>query len=356
MGEAVATQGAALQPLMILVAGPFRSGTADDPARIGENLAALRSATLALFRAGHLAVNGEDIALPLAEVAGSSRVGDQAFDEVFHPVARRLVARCDAVLRLPGDSAGSDEMVEIARARGLPVYTDVGDVPAPLPGADRPGIDIPDARGRTGLDQTGRDLFANPRVRVKDVELTAAGWHVLRRTTFDFQHRDGHWSTESRETYDRGNGATILLHDTERRTVLLSRQFRYPVYVNGHPDGMFIEAPAGLLDEDDPETAVRRETFEEVGVDVDELMHVFDSFMSPGSVTERLHFYAASYSATNRTGPGGGLAEDGEDIEVVELLFDDALAMTLDGRISDAKTIMLLQWAALHGPFSHAQT
>jgi nudix-type nucleoside diphosphatase (YffH/AdpP family) len=245
-------------------------------------------------------------------------------------------------------------MVEIARAQGLPVYNDVADVPPPRPRAGRPGLEVPDVRGRTALNQAGRDLCANPRVRVKDVELTSAGWHVLRRTTFDYQHRDGHWSTEARETYDRGNGATILLYDTDRKTVLLSRQFRYPVYVNGHPDGMLIEAPAGLLDEDDPETAVRRETSEEVGVDVAELTHVFDSFMSPGSVTERVHFYAASYSAASRSGPGGGLADDGEDIEVVELPFDEALAMTLDGRISDAKTIMLLQWAALHGPFRRA--
>jgi nudix-type nucleoside diphosphatase (YffH/AdpP family) len=188
-------------------------------------------------------------------------------------------------------------------------------------------------------------------VRVTDVELTATAWHVLRRTTFDYQHQDGHWSTEARETYDRGNGATILLYDIERRTVLLSRQFRYPVYVNGHPDGMLIETPAGLLDEDDAETAVRRETLEEVGVDVGELTHVFEVFMSPGSVTERLHFYAAAYSAANMAGPGGGLVDDGEDIEVLELAFDDALAMTLDGQICDAKTILLLQWAALHGPF-----
>ena len=339
--------------MMILVAGPYRSGTGDDPDLVAANLARLRSATLALFRAGHLAVNGEDIAIPLAGTAGSTRIGDEAFDEVFHPVGRRVVERCDAVLRLPGESSGSDEMVALARARGLPVFTDVADVPPPgqpaAPG--RPGIDVPDARGRTGLDQTGRDLAGNPRVRIHDVELTAAGWHVLRRTTFDYQHRDGHWSTESRETYDRGNGATVLLYDAERRTVLLTRQFRFPVYVNGHPDGMLVEAPAGLLDEDDPETAVRRETAEEVGVDIAELRHLFDVFMSPGSVTERLHFYAAPYDAASRSGAGGGLADDGEDIEVLELPFDEALAMTADGRISDAKTMMLLQWAALHGPF-----
>jgi nudix-type nucleoside diphosphatase (YffH/AdpP family) len=214
------------------------------------------------------------------------------------------------------------------------------------------GIDTPDHRGRTGLDRVGRDLTGNPRVRVRDVELLASGWHVLRRTTYDYQHSDGHWSTEARETYDRGNGATILLYDTVRRTVLLSRQFRYPVYVNGHPDGMLIEAAAGLLDDDDPETAIRRETSEELGVEVGELTHVFDVFMSPGSVTEALHFYAAPYSARDRTTAGGGVAEEGEDIVVLELSFDEALAMIEDGRIADAKTIMLLQWAALRGPFA----
>jgi nudix-type nucleoside diphosphatase (YffH/AdpP family) len=215
-----------------------------------------------------------------------------------------------------------------------------------------PGIDIPDARGRTGLDRVGRDLGANPRVRVTGVELVASAWHVLRRTTFEYQQADGRWTTESRETYDRGNGATILLHDVDRRTVLLSRQYRFPVHVNGHLDGMFLEAAAGLLDDDDPETAIRREAEEELGVAVGPLEHVFDVWMSPGSVTERLHFYAAPYTAADRTGAGGGLAEEGEDIEVVELGFDEALAMIEDGRIADAKTVMLLQWAALRGPFA----
>jgi len=216
----------------------------------------------------------------------------------------------------------------------------------------RPGIDVPDFRGRTGLDQAGRQLSGNPDVVVRDVELlTDRGWHVLRRTTLDYRHADGSWSTQQRETYDRGNGATILLYDTERGTVLLSRQFRYPVYVNGHPDGRLIEAAAGLLDDDDPETAIRREASEELGVTVGPLEHVFDVYMSPGSVTESLHFYAAPYTAASRTGAGGGLAEEGEDIEVLELGFPEALAMIDDGRIADAKTIMLLQWAALRGPF-----
>jgi nudix-type nucleoside diphosphatase (YffH/AdpP family) len=214
-----------------------------------------------------------------------------------------------------------------------------------------PGIDVPDSRGRTGLDQEGRDLTGNPDVVVRDVELLASGWHVLRRTTLERRLHDGSWTTEQRETYDRGNGATLLLHDTARRTVLLSRQFRFPVYVNGHPDGMLLETAAGLLDDESPEKAVRREVEEELGVSVGEVEHVFDVWMSPGSVTERLHFFAAPYSAADRTGDRGGLAEEGEDIEVVELDFDAALEMIDDGRIADAKTVMLLQWAALRGPF-----
>ena len=214
-----------------------------------------------------------------------------------------------------------------------------------------PGIDVPDHRGRTGLDQVGRDLTGNPDVVVRDVELLASGWHVLRRTTLDRRRPDGRWITEQRETYDRGNGATLLLYDSDRRTVLLSRQFRFPVYVNGHPDGLLLETAAGLLDDESPEDAVRREVEEELGVTVGEVEHVFDVWMSPGSVTERLHFFAAPYTAADRTGDRGGLEEEGEDIEVVELDFDAALDMIDDGRIADAKTIMLLQWAALRGPF-----
>lgn len=214
-----------------------------------------------------------------------------------------------------------------------------------------PGVDVPDHRGRTGVDRVGRDLTGNPDVLVRDVELLASGWHVLRRTTLERRRPDGTWTTEQRETYDRGNGATLLLYDADRRTVLLSRQFRFPAYANGHPDGMLLEAAAGLLDDEDPETAVRREVEEELGVAVGEVEHVFDVWMSPGSVTERLHFYAAPYSPADRTGAGGGLDEEGEDIEVVELDVDVALDMIDDGRIADAKTIMLLQWAVLRGPF-----
>jgi nudix-type nucleoside diphosphatase (YffH/AdpP family) len=216
----------------------------------------------------------------------------------------------------------------------------------------QPGTSVPDSRGRTGLDAVGRGLDRNPDVVVRDVEVTSDGWHVLRRTTFDYRRRDGRWTTQQRETYDRGNGATILLHDVERGTVLLTRQFRYPVYVNDHPDGMLVEAAAGLLDDDDPGTAIRREAGEELGVTVGALTHVFDVYMSPGSVTERVHFYAAPYAPADRTAAGGGVEDEGEDIEVLELGFDEALAMVRDGRIADGKTIMLLQWAALDGPFA----
>ena len=166
-----------------------------------------------------------------------------------------------------------------------------------------PGLDLPDSRGRTGLDGAGRDLTGNPGVVVRDVELLAAGWHVLRRTTLNYRHADGRWTTEQRETYDRGNGATVLLYDTARRTVLLTRQFRFPVYVNGHPDGMFVETAAGLLDQDDPVTAIRREAAEELGVTIGELQHVFNVWMSPGSVTEQLHFYAAPYTRPTAPAP-----------------------------------------------------
>ncbi|MGW0778884.1 NUDIX domain-containing protein [Streptomyces sp. NPDC002835] len=218
----------------------------------------------------------------------------------------------------------------------------------------RPGIDTPDHRGRTGLDRVGRDLDRNPDVVVRDVELTSQGWHVLRRTTFDYRRRDGRWVTQQRETYDRGNGVVVLPYDAERGRVLLTRQFRYPAYVNGHPDGMLVEAAAGLLDGDDPLSAVRRESAEELGVTLGPPTRVLDAYMSPGSVTECLHFFAAPYTPADRTGNGGGLEEDGEDIEVLELPFADALAMVHDGRITDGKTILLLQWAALDGPFAPA--
>ena len=191
----------------------------------------------------------------------------------------------------------------------------------------------------------------NPRVRVTKVRLLSDNWYRLHTTDFDFQAADGSWTSQSRETYDRGNGATILLYDVARRTVLLTAQFRYPAYVNGHPDGVLIEAAAGLLDDDDPETAIRREAVEETGHRVGEVTHVFDAYMSPGSVTERLHFYAAPYDAGTREHAGGGLQHEGEHIDLVELDVDEAVA-AIGAGIIDAKTIMLLQWAVLSGPFT----
>ena len=189
---------------------------------------------------------------------------------------------------------------------------------------------------------------ANPRVRITSVEVLSDNWYTLRKATFDFQHADGRWTTEHREAYDRGNGATVLLVDPERRTVILTRQFRMPVYLNGHPDGYLIETPGGLLDADDGQdalNAVRRELEEETGYVVEDLVQLYDVYMSPGSVTERVVFFTGRYSPTHRTSAGGGQADEGEDIEVLELDLDEATAMVDDGRIRDGKTIMLLQWA-----------
>jgi nudix-type nucleoside diphosphatase (YffH/AdpP family) len=192
---------------------------------------------------------------------------------------------------------------------------------------------------------------ANDRVRVTDVRLLSDHWHRLHATTFDYRGDNGEWTSQTRETYDRGNGATILLYNLAQRTVLLTSQFRYPAYINGHPDGYLIETAAGLLDLDDAETAIRREAVEETGHRVGEVEHVFDVYMSPGSVTEKLYFFAAPYDAHTRQTAGGGLVEEGEEIGVLEVNIDEAVAM-IGTTIVDAKTIMLLQWAVLRGPFS----
>jgi nudix-type nucleoside diphosphatase (YffH/AdpP family) len=190
---------------------------------------------------------------------------------------------------------------------------------------------------------------ANPRVRPVAVEVLSDDWFVLRKATFDFQSRDGSWSRQSREAYDRGNGAVILLGDRAAGTVLLTRQFRWPAYVNGHPDGMLIEAPAGLLDGDAPAEAIRREVAEETGVAIGPVVPLFEVYMSPGSVTERLHFFAAPYDSARGVPTAAGVVAEGEDIEVLELTLAAALAMVARGEIADAKTIMLLQWAERHG-------
>ena len=188
------------------------------------------------------------------------------------------------------------------------------------------------------------------RVRVHEVTLLSDNWYTLRTTRFEWRRNDGQWQRMDRETYDRGNGATLLPYNLAQRTVLLTRQFRYPAFVNGHDD-LLIEAAAGLLDNAAPEERIRAEVEEELGYRLGTVQKIFETFMSPGSVTEKLHFFVAEYQPSMRIGSGGGLAEEGEDIEVLELPFDRALAMIESGEIADAKTIMLLQWAALEGPF-----
>ena len=186
----------------------------------------------------------------------------------------------------------------------------------------------------------------NPDIDIVKTEVLSDNWYVLRKVHYRMRKPDGTWAARTREAYDRGNGATILLYDLQRRTVLLTRQFRLPTYVNGNASGMLLETCAGLLDADNPEDAIRRETREETGYEIGAVRKVFEAYMSPGSVTEILHFFVAEYSAAARVGDGGGV--DDEDIEVVEMDFDAALAAIRNGAIRDGKTIMLLQYAALH--------
>lgn len=185
------------------------------------------------------------------------------------------------------------------------------------------------------------------RVQVIESQVLSDDWYLLKKTIFDFRRADGTWQRQQRETYDRGNGATLLLYQLARRRVILIRQFRFPAFVNGH-DGMLVEAPAGLLDTQTPEQRIRAEVMEETGYRVGEVRKIFEAFMSPGSVTEKLFFFVAEYDAASRVSAGGGIEAEGEDIEVLELAFDEALAMIVRGEIVDAKTIMLLQYAAIH--------
>ena len=185
------------------------------------------------------------------------------------------------------------------------------------------------------------------RLRIKEVKVLSDDWYVLKKTTFEFRRKDGSWQTVSRETYDRGNGATILLFNRSQKTVLLTRQFRFPAFVNGCKDGMLIEACAGLLESDDPESAIRRETEEETGYSLGPVTKLFEAYMSPGSVTEKLHFFAAEYKPDQQINDGGGVRDHGEEIELVEIYLDHALKMVETGEIEDGKTIMLLQHAKL---------
>ena len=186
---------------------------------------------------------------------------------------------------------------------------------------------------------------SSERVKIERADVLSDNWYTLRKFTFTYRRGDGTAQRQEREAYDRGNGACILLYNRERGTIVLTRQFRLPAFVNGHPDGMLLELPAGLLDQDDPATAVRREVEEETGYRIRDVKEVLQAYMSPGSVTERLHFVTAAYSAADRVAEGGGHVDEGEDIDVVEVTLNDALAMIERGEIADAKTIMLVYYA-----------
>jgi nudix-type nucleoside diphosphatase (YffH/AdpP family) len=190
-------------------------------------------------------------------------------------------------------------------------------------------------------------MSVSDRVRILDVSLLSNHYGTLKDTRFEWRRGSGEWQTQHRETYDRGGAATLLPYDLARRTVVLVRQFRYAAYVSGH-DGLMIEALAGLLDGEAPELRIRAEAEEETGYRLGDIEHVFDAFMSPGALTEKMSCFVARYDPSMRVGDGGGLKAEGEDIEVLELPIEQALAMIADGRIVDAKTIMLLQYAALH--------
>ena len=184
-------------------------------------------------------------------------------------------------------------------------------------------------------------------VRITKSEILSNNWYTLKKITFDYLQKDGTWVTQSREAYDRGNGATILLYNKELKTVILTRQFRLPTFINGNETGMLIEACAGLLDKDNAEDCIRKETEEETGYQIDNVRKIFEAYMSPGSVTEILYFFVAAYTKEMKATDGGGV-EGEEDIEVLELSFDKALQMIETGEIRDGKTIMLLQYAQIH--------
>lgn len=188
----------------------------------------------------------------------------------------------------------------------------------------------------------------NPKIEILKTEVLSNNWYTLRKVTYNFQKKDGNWETQSREAYDRGNGATILLYNKNSKTVILTQQFRLPTYVNGNATGMMIEACAGLLDKDNAEEAIRRETEEETGYKVSAVQKLFQVYMSPGSVTEIVHFFAAEYTKDMKVSEGGGVADEHENIEVLEFDFETAYAMIASGEIKDAKTIMLLQYAKIN--------
>ena len=186
------------------------------------------------------------------------------------------------------------------------------------------------------------------KIKILKTEVLSDNWYVLRKITDEYLKKDGTKKTQSREAYDRGNGATILLYNKVQKTVILTRQFRLPTYVNGNENGMLIEACAGLLDKDNAEDCIKRETEEETGYKVTDVRKIFEAYMSPGSVTEIVHFFVAEYSKSMKVNEGGGVEHEEENIEVLEMEIDKAMKMIETGEIKDGKTIMLLQYVKLY--------
>lgn len=182
--------------------------------------------------------------------------------------------------------------------------------------------------------------------------LLSDNWYTLNKYSFEYQKPNGDWERQEREAYDRGNGSTILLYNPSKSTVILTRQFRLPTYVNGNKDGMLIEACAGLLDKNNAEDCIKKEAEEETGYKIDKVKKIFEAYMSPGSVTEIVYFFIAEYRDTMRVSEGGGLEHEQENIQVLELNFNAAYRMIESGEIMDGKTIMLLQYAKLNNLFS----
>ncbi|OXB22607.1 GDP-mannose pyrophosphatase [Flavobacterium tructae] len=192
-------------------------------------------------------------------------------------------------------------------------------------------------------------MMKNPKIKVTETQLLSDNWYLLNKVTFDYEMKDGKIESHIREVYDRGNGAAILLYNTSKKTVILTRQFRLPTYLNGNKSGMMIEVCAGLLDQDHPEQAIIRETEEETGYRLQKVEKVIETYMSPGSVTEILYLFVGEYDETMKVNDGGGLDAEQENIEVLEYTFDEAYVMIESGEITDAKTILLLQHAKIKG-------
>ena len=188
----------------------------------------------------------------------------------------------------------------------------------------------------------------NPTINIIDTSILSDNWYILRKITYEYINKSGEVQVHSREAYDRGNGATILLYNKAEGTVILTKQFRLPTFINGNETGMLIETCAGLLDLDNPEDCIRRETEEETGYKITDVRKIYEAYMSPGSVTEILYFFVAEYTKDMKVAEGGGVADEQENIEVLELKFDDAMQMLKTGEIRDAKTIMLLQYVKMN--------